>query len=128
MYFYMIMPVGADAQAKEKQEIISKLAALEDIHAHLPGYSAKNTSFNLKSTLDELMGAEFVIADLSLERPSCYYELGLAQALYKKVFIIAHDGTDIHQTAQRNETSFFGDLPDFEKLVRGIVASRVPRA
>jgi hypothetical protein len=33
--------------------------------------------------------AVFVLADLSLERPSCYFELGLAQAVRAHVFVIA---------------------------------------
>ena len=52
--------------------------------------------------------ASFVIADLAYERPSCYYELGLAQAMGKLTFFIALAGTKIHQT--------YGDIHFYEGI------------
>lgn len=37
----------------------------------------------------EIRGAQFVVADLTDERPSCYFEAGFAEALGKKVIYVA---------------------------------------
>ena len=89
--------------------------------AHFPNYSTVKPSFDLNSTIQDLKGASFVIADLSLERPSCYYELGLAEALRKRVHLIAQAGTDIHQTAARDNVLFFDDLIQFEAVIDAIL-------
>lgn len=48
------------------------------------------------SILDGIRRAYFVIADLSEERPNCYYEVGFAHALRKPVIPIIEDGHTIH--------------------------------
>jgi hypothetical protein len=65
------------------------------------------------------------LADLSLERPSCYYELGLAEALGKPVYLIAAEGTDIHQTASRRLVSFYNGQEDFIILLKHILSLAV---
>ena len=37
----------------------------------------------------EIRGAQFVVADLTDERPSCYFEAGFAEALGKSVIYVA---------------------------------------
>ncbi len=37
----------------------------------------------------EILGSQFVVADLTDERPSCYFEAGFAEALGKKVIYVA---------------------------------------
>lgn len=46
--------------------------------------------------LNHIALAEYVIADLSYERPNCYYELGYAHALNKKIILTASSDTKIH--------------------------------
>lgn len=46
--------------------------------------------------LNHIKLAEFIIADLTFERPNCYYEIGYAHALNKKVILTAYEGTKIH--------------------------------
>jgi nucleoside 2-deoxyribosyltransferase len=62
-----------------------------------------------------------VLADLSLERPSCYYELGLAEALGKPVYLIAKKNTDIHQTASRRLVRYFDNEDEYKVLVENII-------
>jgi nucleoside 2-deoxyribosyltransferase len=114
MYFYVIMPVGADPLFAEKKSILQDLALREGLSPHFPFDESGNIGFNLKSTLSVLRDSEFVLADLSLERPSCYFELGLAQALGKDVYLIAKQGSDIHQAHGRNLTRFYSDLATYE--------------
>jgi len=81
MYFYLIMPCGADSEANEKKIKIIEIAQNADISAHFPEYFQNKPNFNLHSLLNDIQNAAFVLADLSYERPSCYYEVGLAEAL-----------------------------------------------
>ena len=117
MYFYIIMPIGSDPFATQKRTIIETEAKRNNMIPHFPKYKTDKPGFYLESTIMKLRDAFFVLADLSFERPSCYYELGLAEALGKQVYLIAKQGTDIHQTAARQEVIFYTDLYDFEKIV-----------
>ncbi len=127
MYLQVIMPVGADPRREEKEAIIRRAAAARELSVHLPSYSAQDPVFNVHSALEDLRGAEFVVADLSFERPSCYYELGLAEALGKPVFLVAEEGTAIHQTAARQLVKFFRNLEEFRECIEGIIG-QVARA
>jgi len=121
MYFYVIMPVGADHQFAEKKRIIQGLAQNNESTAHFPFDKAGNIGFDINSTLSILGDSEFVLADLSLERPSCYFELGLAQAMGKEVYLIAKQGTDIHQAHGRNLTRFYSDLRTYKQVIAEVL-------
>ena len=46
--------------------------------------------------LEEISSCEFLIADLSFERPNVYYEIGFAHALRKNPILYRKAGTTIH--------------------------------
>lgn len=121
MYFYVIMPVGADPEFSQKKSIIQALAQNETLVAYFPFEKTDNSRFNIDSTLTVLRNSEFVLADLSLERPSCYFELGLAQALGKEVYLIAKQGTNIHQADGRNLTQFYVELTGYRQMIAEIL-------
>lgn len=125
MYFQVIMPVGSNPSRAKKEEAIRKIADKTGIKPHFPRYTTEDPVFNLQATLQDIRGAEFILADLSLERPSCYYELGLAEALGKPVYLIAVKGTDIHQTASRRLVRFYNDNIKFKNLVLEILKEAV---
>jgi hypothetical protein len=125
MYFHVIMPVGADPEADTKQEIIKKISESMKIFAHFPSYLKNKPFFDINSTIKDINGSAFVLADLSLERPSCYYELGLAETLRKTTFLIAKNGTNIHQSAGRENVKFYNDKNDFKKLIKFILGQAI---
>ena len=122
MHFHVIMPVGSNPDKNEHQKVISDVAEEYSIRPHFPRYATEDPVFNLQSTLQDLRRSEFIFADLSLERPSCYYELGLSEALGKPVYLVAREGTDIHQTASRRLVNFYKDYDEFSRLLRGILS------
>lgn len=126
-YFHVIMPLDSDVHSKEKQIAINKAAHFAKIKPHFPEY-CKHAPFNLESMLLELRGSEFVLADLSFERPSCYYELGLAESLYKEVFLVAHCETPIHQTVNRDNVKFYSTSRDLEEIVEDILYNKLHHA
>jgi hypothetical protein len=46
--------------------------------------------------LEEIAKSEIVLADLTGERPNCYYEAGFAHAIGKEMIFTIHKGSSIH--------------------------------
>ena len=80
----------------------------------------------------EIRGALFVVADLTDERPSCYFEAGYAEALGRPVIYVAskqsvvHPGTrtNIHFDIHMNMNFFTNHLELKEKLSNAIEKNR----
>lgn len=119
-FVYVIMPVNSDPHAALKRDLLSQIAARFQLQLCLPRYEKEGAAFNLGKTLARMRRAAFVFADLSLARPSCYYELGLAEALGKTVHAIAQIGTDIHQTSVRKTVKYYADYDELQSLVAEI--------
>lgn len=122
MFFHVVMPVGANPNKDKFQNLISEIASEYGMKPHFPHYSIEDPSFDLQSTIQDFRECEFVLADLSLERPSCYYELRLAEALGKPVYLVAKVGTDIHQTASREQVKFYKSNEELVALFRDILS------
>ena len=121
MKVFSIMPHFSDA------EFHAKKARLLDIS---PGYNCEiligsnsGREDDVKTSLEMLNSADAVLADLSLERPSCYFELGYAQAIKKPVFLIARAGTEIHQVLSLCSLNTYSSLNEYERLIRTILSS-----
>jgi hypothetical protein len=90
-YVYIIGPVRSDPQYKQKRQVLADISSGYQYQFFFPFERYK--SFSLDAVRTDLRNAAVVIADLSLERPSCYFELGVAQALDLPVQMIAASGT-----------------------------------
>jgi nucleoside 2-deoxyribosyltransferase len=126
MKLQMIMPVESDPKFSSKKAIINGIAVRRGLKVEFPtewqqaSLEGQAQSFNVARGLAELGSADFIIADLSLERPSCYYELGLAQSLGKQVFLVAEEGTTIHQAAGRSDTRYYRGLDEYRDVIHSI--------
>jgi nucleoside 2-deoxyribosyltransferase len=119
-YFYVICPVGSDRFFSRKRTILQHAGYKKRLVPFFP--LEHRHQFSLKETLRDIDRAQFVVADLSFERPSCYFELGLVQAVGKRTYILAKKGTRIHQSAEKFAalTLFYSTLQDYGELIRKI--------
>jgi hypothetical protein len=111
---YVVMPVGSDARYLQRRAAIEQAIGDLGFATHFPADALHHkVAFDLEQTRRDLRRARLVVADLTLERPSCYYEVGLAQALGRRVQLFAERGTPIHQAHHRDRTIFYDS---FEEL------------
>jgi len=120
-YFYFIGPVGSDERFPEKKRILEELAREAGLEPFFP--LDRHSVFAKNTAADDIRGAEILVADLSFARPSCYYELGLADALGATVRMIAELGTDIHQVADRREVATYHGLDEYRVTVARALAT-----
>jgi hypothetical protein len=68
--------------------------------------------------IEGIKKARFIIADLSNERPNCYYEIGYAHALQKPVIIIAREGTPRHFDISTYKWIYWKSYKDLKTKLR----------
>ena len=120
-YIYVITPVGSDPEYKLKRELLEKISVDTGCEFFFP--LERHSKFSMDTTIADLRRAALTIADLSLERPSCYFELGIAQALGVPVVMIAQAGTILHQTDNRQSPQFYSDSLEYYALVTHAIES-----
>jgi hypothetical protein len=121
---FIIMPIQGEPNGSQDEQRIWKEfdSRFETIEALLGKYDAVAIRIDKEYALDELVRrikveiekSKFVIADLTDERPSCYYEAGYAEALKKPVIFVASKEsvenpktlTKIHFDIHKNIHSF----------------------
>jgi nucleoside 2-deoxyribosyltransferase len=121
---FVIMPISGVENAPDKLRIVKEAARELNWSAHLPIYDPDAPVFNLNETISEMRASNLIIADLTGARPSCYYELGLAEALRVPILAIAERNTEIHQTSIRGEVRSYDNLDEFMKLIKQALASQ----
>ena len=116
----MICPVGADPDFPAKKEILESVGSK---YALIPFFPLQQRShFSVAAAKSDLRQAEFVLADLSRERPSCYFEVGLAQAMDVPIVLIAASGTRIHQVGENARIATYSDLQQYRRLISEILS------
>jgi hypothetical protein len=82
--------------------------------------------------MDGIRNAEFVVADLSLEKPNVYLEIGYAWGMNKRVILVAREGQRLHFDLSHHKCLFYktiGKLAEsLEKSVLEIFGSGSGRA
>jgi hypothetical protein len=131
---FIVMPIqGEKFGSQDEQRILKEYdSRFEVIESLLGKYDAVAIRIDKEHTLDELVKkikeeiekSTFVIADLTDERPSCYFEAGYAEALKKPIVFVASKesvvhpktATKIHFDIHRNVNYFTNTKELREKL------------
>lgn len=69
---------------------------------------------------ENLIRSEFIICDLTIDRPNVYYELGLAQGVGNEpldIFLIAKEGTDLHFDVESFRVRYYRSTKDLRTMI-----------
>jgi hypothetical protein len=139
---FIIMPIqGEKYGSQDKQRIFREYDdRFKQIEIVLEKYDCVAIRIDKEAPLEslvdrikeEIVKAKFLIADLTDERPSCYYEAGYADALSRPTIFIASKesvvkpGTDtrIHFDIHKNVQFFTNHTEMAEKLTESIERNR----
>ena len=123
---FVIMPVGSDPRFGERRSAIASAIAACGMDTLFPFEDGSHAEFDLAVMLTKLRSSAAVVADLTLERPSCYFEVGVAQTVHPTVVLIAEQGTTIHQVGGAEAVSFYTSIDELtEHLTLRLHASGI---
>lgn len=135
---FVVMPIqGEQFGTQDEQRIWREFdSRFEAIEKTVGAFEAVAIRIDKEYTLDELVKrikeeiqkARFVIADLTDERPSCYFEVGYAEALKKPVVYVASKEsvvnpktpTKIHFDIHRN-VNFFTNNKELKAKLKSVI-------
>ena len=120
-YAFIIMPIrGEDNENEDVHQTIKRVCNTLNIKAERVDdiqYTGQ-ISEKIQGCIEL---SEFVIADLTHERPNVYYEIGYADAKRKSLILIAKDGTQIHFDIQGMNILFYKGMYHLEQLLENTI-------
>lgn len=120
---YFISPVASDPEYRDKRAVLAEIALECGVEFFFP--LDRNSSFSVEVTVQDLRRSWLAIADLSLERPSCYFEVGLAQGIGVPLAFLAAENSVLHQAGDIAELLRYSSLQTYRKCVRELLAHRM---
>lgn len=122
-FVFIIMPIpsrkNTDEDRKRDKTIWETFSAIRNaaincgFRAERVDRIASDATIDRK-IIDNIKKAELIIADLSFERPNCYYELGYARAIGKNIISIASKNTQIHFDVEHYDCVYFSSGEELE--------------
>lgn len=94
-HIFVIMKLGDDTLDSAYQGVIRPLAEEFDLDA-VRVDEIQDSGQISQQILENIACSRIVIAELTGERPNCYYEAGFAHALGKELILIINEDSDIH--------------------------------
>ena len=115
MNLFVVTPHYSDPNFDSKKNLLIEIGDKYGIEVIFG--SNRGSETDVDESLALLENADLVLADLSLERPSCYFEVGFAQSRNKLVYLIAIVGTEIHQVRSKNKVQFYENMSNYKELI-----------
>jgi len=114
-YLFVIMPINGDPLLEDTFDAIKTVSEKLNLNAErIDDIPSKIIS---EKILSSIRIAEFIVADVTLERPNCYYEVGYAHALGKNTILIAKEGTEVHFDIKGHQILFYKSAVRLKELL-----------
>ena len=114
-YLFVIMPINGDPLLEDTFDAIKTVSEKLNLNAErIDDIPSKIIS---EKILSSIRIAEFIVADVTLERPNCYYEVGYAHALGKNTILIAKEGTEVHFDIKGHQILFYKNAVRLKELL-----------
>jgi hypothetical protein len=116
-YVFIIMAmIGDDPQLTDIHDAISETCKSLYLKAERVDQIEHTEQITLK-IIECINKAEIVIADLTHNRPNCYYEAGYAHGIGKKVIFTAREGTELHFDLKDYKVIFYPNMSTLKALL-----------
>lgn len=135
---FVVMPIQGGDYGALREQMIKKTfdARFEAISNLLSDYNCTAIRIDKEMHLgnlverikEEIEQSDFVIADLTDERPSCYFEAGYADGLGKKIIYIAGNDSVLQEGVKtklhfdiHNNVQFFGNDQEMIGKIKAVI-------